>query len=469
MYYDAVNVTFKVTKEEAPEQQGKDAPVATSVVTKTNYTGKTYYGVAFEKSQVSDVDAYLRTLRSAGSKAEVTVDETNIAYYFSASYIASESFKWTVETDSSYNNYTYLDFTSDCFPADKKVAVVVKVEGYKDLIFYVKDGKIVSADDSDNSETEEKDAPTFTANTPKTDEAIVLTTESNDAAEYLEKVSGVSYKEADVEESTSLTEEQYATNAAAKTITINAGVLTEGTYTITITAEGYKDATVDVTVAKKEESGSDNGGEETGADVPTVAGMEYDSWFGYTVKFEGFDESALDQYLAAVTSVETSDGTKLNRASSKYSIGSKEWIVGTGYGANGSINVSVIFGKGSFGDSETVTLIIKADGYKDLTFTVANGQLVTADTQSAEDSENQASVVEESAQETESQAAVVEESAQETETKAVVETAPAEETVSTEEQAPAEEVSEEAAKEEASEETIEESSNKEEASEETNE
>lgn len=85
-------------------------------------------------------------------------------------------------TDNGYG-LGYIDFAKDCFPAGKKVEVVVKAEGYKDLKFYVKDGKIVSADDSDTGETEIKEAPTFTANETKTDEAIVLTATDGQAAE----------------------------------------------------------------------------------------------------------------------------------------------------------------------------------------------------------------------------------------------------------------------------------------------
>ena len=495
-YYPTVNLSFEVTEVEKPAVEEKEVPEVAGIEEKSDFYSDKYYRVTFKETANNMVNDYLEAVNTT---KEITINGKSVSYYYSASLMGSETNKWTLEKDS-YSNYAYISFSPDCFSAGEKVEVVVKAGNdkvhYKDLTFYVKDGKIVSADDSDNGEIKVKEAPTFTANAPKTDEAIVLTTTDGQAAEYLAKVSGVSYKAADAEESTPLTKEQYAIDTNAKTVTITAGIPTEGTYTITITAEGYEDATVEVTVVKKEESGSDNGGEEDGAAAPTVVAVKKPMFSSYyQVSFDGMDKAALNTYL---TSINTTNGVIVDgqtvEQGNSFSSGIRWWLGEgpSGDGAKGYLN----FTEETFSTSETVTVEVKVDNYKTLKFTVKNGTLVTTDTQSAEDSkdesenevqvqpeevvvpaaeeqatdaataEEQAAVMEESAQETESQAAVVEESAEETETKAVVEAAPAEETVSTEEQASAKEASEEA---EISEENVEDSSDNVDAQEETTE
>ena len=117
---------------------------------------------------------------------------------------------------------------------------------------------------------------------------------------------------------------------------------------------------------------------EEGKDAPKVNTGKKSSSFMYdmlTVKFKGMNESDLEKYLKAVTSV--------NVNGEDYA---KAGILGFGYGSNKEFKAhddSVYGGKisqlsvkaSSFTDNK-FDLVVKADGYKDLTFTMnADGSI----------------------------------------------------------------------------------------------
>ena len=117
---------------------------------------------------------------------------------------------------------------------------------------------------------------------------------------------------------------------------------------------------------------------EEGKDTPKVNTGRKSSSFMYdmlTVKFEGMNEGDLEKYLKAVTSVSV-NGEDYAKAG----------ILGFGYGSNKEFKAhddSVYGGKvsqlsvkaGSFTDNK-FDFVVKADGYKDLTFTMnADGSI----------------------------------------------------------------------------------------------
>lgn len=191
----------------------------------------------------------------------------------------------------------------------------------------------------------------------------------------LAKVSSVSYKAKDADDSTAtiLEQNQYTIDKDAKTVTITAGIPTEGTYTVTITAEGYEDAAVEVTVAKKEESG---------ANAPAVAEVKYVTGYNnvYRVSFKAMVENAgengtlLNTYLNAIKEdgITFNDTVVTKKTSFSWPTPGSEWKLSSGsYGSE-----YIDFVEECFKDTSTGTIVIKAEGYKTLTFKIENGVLV---------------------------------------------------------------------------------------------
>ena len=168
-------------------------------------------------------------------------------------------------------------------------------------------------------------------------------------------------------------------------ITLRGGLFKDaGEYTIYLQSSdvNYAVQSVKVNIAQKETAAPITPvapSTEEGKDAPKVNTGKKSSSFMYdmlTVKFEGMNEGDLEKYLKAVTSVSV-NGEDYAKAG----------ILGFGYGSNKEFRAhddSVYGGKvsqlsvkaGSFTDNK-FDFVVKAEGYKDLVFTMnADGSIV---------------------------------------------------------------------------------------------
>lgn len=145
--------------------------------------------------------------------------------------------------------------------------------------------------------------------------------------------------------------------------------LTEGENEIILLADDYADKVFTVTVngeigggsgSDTEEPGGDSG--QTGLDAPEILGCDGPSWNEYTLRYDliGLDSN----YFASVSEIIV-NGIHYTPASGQYSIGTNQYYV-TEY------STTIIF-KDTSVKSGTNTVVIKADGYKDVTYSFEAG------------------------------------------------------------------------------------------------
>ena len=218
-------------------------------------------------------------------------------------------------------------------------------------------------------------------------------TEESDLTAYLNAVtevsvggrvytkSGLSIGESDEDKFKIANHEVYG-GAAYLDLTTN-GFSSEENTEVVIKADGYQDLTF--TVDKKGQLITGDAGQEeqptTQAPLTVAEMMVYHQFFDgdcYRIRFVETEESDLTAYLNAVTEVSvggrvyTKSGLSIGESDEdKFKIANHEVYGGAAY-----LDLTT----NGFSSEENTEVVIKADGYQDLTFTVdKKGQLITGD------------------------------------------------------------------------------------------
>lgn len=123
------------TEEPEPEPGEGQMPPAVAEVNKvTGY--EPYFRVSFK----DDAATYLSALEAGEAAVTVNGDTCEKVFVF------LEGKKYKISKDD-YANFTYLDFSEECFSTDGDTVVKISVEGYTNLTFTVdENGRLVAGD-----------------------------------------------------------------------------------------------------------------------------------------------------------------------------------------------------------------------------------------------------------------------------------------------------------------------------------
>lgn len=139
--YGTQTVNFAITaKEVTPPVTDDTAAPTVNEVTSVKEWGTSYYRVSFDGMDKGALKDYLNAINS------VTV---GTAEYAKSGYLSTNAYKlFTTDTTQSAYDYDRLDLTSNGFATDAITEVVIKATGYTDLTFKVKNGALVTGEDS---------------------------------------------------------------------------------------------------------------------------------------------------------------------------------------------------------------------------------------------------------------------------------------------------------------------------------
>ncbi len=265
-------------------------------------------------------------------------------------------YNWKID---SYGNYA-LTLQGKEFNQDENT-ITISATGYKDASFTVaKDG---TGSGEDTQEPTINDAPA--APTPSiTEDGTVLLTFADVDSTWQDKLSkidvnGTAYNAYDgyfgaPEEN----EYQWKDNGYGKNaLYLNKSAFKTGENLVTLSAEGYKDLIVTVTV-------EDTSTTPPVSDAKEVPSVSYGTGSGYSYLYvdrDGHNKADAQAYMNAITSVSIND-TDFRKTNFFYPEANE-------YAISNSGTLYLNFASSTFSGKDT-TVLIKAKGYKDLSLTV---------------------------------------------------------------------------------------------------
>lgn len=265
-------------------------------------------------------------------------------------------YSWKID---SYGNYA-LTLQGKEFNQDENI-ITISATGYKDASFTVaKDG---TGSGEDTQEPTINDAPA--APTPSvTEDGTILLTFADVDSTWQEKitkvdVNGTTYNAYDgyfgaPEEN----EYQWKDNGYGKNaLYLNKSAFKTGENLVTLSAEGYKDLIVTVTV-------EDTSTTPPVSDAKEVPSVSYGTGSGYSYLYidrDGHNKADAQAYMNAITSVSIND-TEFKKTNFFYPEANE-------YAISNSGTLYLNFASSTFSGKDT-TVLIKAKGYKDLSLTV---------------------------------------------------------------------------------------------------
>ena len=282
-------------------------------------------------------------------------------------------YSWKID---SYGNYA-LTLQGKEFNQDENT-ITISATGYKDASFTVAKDGTGTGSGEDTQEPTINDAPA--APTPSvTEDGTILLTFADVDSTWQEKitkvdVNGTTYNAYDgyfgaPEEN----EYQWKDNGYGKNaLYLNKSAFKAGENLVTLSAEGYKDLIVTVTV-------EDTSTTPPVSDAKEVPSVSYGTGSGYSYLYidrDGHNKADAQAYMNAITSVSIND-TDFRKTNFFYPEANE-------YAISNSGTLYLNFASSTFSGKDT-TVLIKAKGYKDLSLTVnKDGELtVNGDTTEA--------------------------------------------------------------------------------------
>ncbi|MDO4265590.1 MAG: DUF1533 domain-containing protein [Eubacteriales bacterium] len=359
-------LTVQVTKAGAEEPDVPGTGEIAPKVTKAEYNAErdyiyykypAYYSLTFEATDEALTETYL--------SEKVNLVTVNGEEYAKSASLQNASYAFR-PSDDNYGNFRYLYLTTEAFTKEVN-EVVIEADGYETQTVYItKDGKLTD----EGSEEETLKAPPVKEPTAKKDsyDGSYSLTFGMGNDDWVKNVNGLSVNgEAYTEGYGYSSDTEYRiSNVTDGVIKFGNGAVTEDVNEIVISAEGYEDLTLYIT--KDGELTEGSGEEETVQAPPTAKEPIYKpSYLSGNYWEVGFDAKAkeIDAYLAAVNFTLKVDGDDYTKADSFYgSLSAREYT--TGIGAYGTVLKIAAEGL----DLGTHEVVITADGYEDLTFTI---------------------------------------------------------------------------------------------------
>lgn len=348
-------------------------------------TGKLETAPAAVSASKDSADNYVVHFDDASAYAwkakwtSVTVNET--AYDeagIGATTLNRNDYKWSTGTSGGYD----LTLQSQSFTQAENT-IVIKATGYADATFKVtKDGSLVGApEEPDTPDTQP--APTAPTATVDDNGNVKLTFDAPDST-WRSKVSAVKVNDTAYTKFDDLTgnpgENQYEWQESKgqdiDTLYLDKTSFSNGDNIVVISAEGYKDLTVKVTIEESEEPG----GETSILEVPNISNYGRTSNIIYFDQ-EGTNEAA-ESYLNALSESGkvTVNGTEYRK--SDYS----SWLEDNEYGIVNGDDKQIKLDDAAFDYMKDNTIVIEVEGYKTLTVTVHSNGSYTATTSKPGDS-----------------------------------------------------------------------------------
>jgi len=376
--YETQKVEFEIkAKEETPETPpvgDKDAPAYESWTITSGYYGRGELCFGANGKNDDIVKPYLTAIK------EIKLNHTSLVP-------VSSSF--SLETGKYYvnnNSFQTVYFNAGDFSKEEPTTITIVADGYKDFTLVIgADGKVVTGGDSgetpggDGEVTAKEPPMNWTASSFMGDYTLTSSMGNDDFMKAISEVSvnGNRYKKGYVSNN-----DVYSTNETDGVIKLGSGKMTSTPNVVVIKATGYKDLTLtiaaDKTVTATVGDSSGSGSTET-PETPSEEGKEVPSYVGWNYYQLIFDQDGSNAeaatYLTKISKItikNTTGETVLTESSSGWSLDATQY-----YKLNSGSDKYISFSSSAFSKTGDNIITIQADGYKDLTLTITNGNLKT--------------------------------------------------------------------------------------------
>ena len=359
---------------EPPSEGNKDVPAYESWTLISGYwgSGKLCFGAGGHNSTA--VQPYLNAITA------IKLGDTSLTPVNYSSLV--ESGKYCVDKGTDQTIYFYpADFSTT-----DSTTITIVADGYKDFTLVIgADGKVVTGGDSgetpggDGEVTAKEPPMNWTASSFRGDYTLTSSMGNDDFMKAISEVSvnGNRYKKGYVSNN-----DVYSTNETDGVIKLGSGKMTSTPNVVVIKATGYKDLTLtiaaDKTVTATVGDSSGSGSTET-PETPSEEGKEVPSYVGWNYYQLIFDQDGSNAeaatYLTKISKItikNTTGETVLTESSSGWSLDATQY-----YKLNSDSDKYISFSSSAFSKTGDNIITIQADGYKDLTLTITNGNLKT--------------------------------------------------------------------------------------------
>ena len=189
-------------------------------------------------------------------------------------------------------------------------------------------------------------------------------------------ITGVSVNGTSYRNGSPWNDDKYSVNTTDALISLGNKDFTLDANVVVITAAGYTPLTLTISKDGQLVTPIEPGDSQTGTPAPTVKSFQLENkiiekYYRVTFHEESSNATELEKYLKSTSLKVTLDGTPCSKVTMFF--GGKEYkLAKTPY----AVTAYLDFSEACFGASETVNVVIKADGYQDLTFTIQNQALL---------------------------------------------------------------------------------------------
>ena len=376
--YETQKVEFEIkAKEETPETPpvgDKDVPAYESWTITSGYYGRGELCFGANGKNDDIVKPYLTAIK------EIKLNHTSLVPVSSSFSLGTG--KYYVNSNSVQTVY----FNAADFSKKESTTITIIADGYKDFTLVIgADGKVVTGGDSgetpggDGEVTAKEPPMNWTASSFRGDYTLTSSMGNDDFMKAISEVSvnGNRYKKGYVSNN-----DVYSTNETDGVIKLGSGKMTSTPNVVVIKATGYKDLTLtiaaDKTVTATAGDSSGSGSTET-PETPSEEGKEVPSYVGWNYYQLIFDQDGSNAeaatYLTKISKItikNTTGETVLTESGSGWSLDATQY-----YKLNSDSDKYISFSSSAFSKTGDNIITIQADGYKDLTLTITNGNLKT--------------------------------------------------------------------------------------------
>ena len=358
---------------EPPSEGNKDVPAYESWTITPGYYGRGELCFGANGKNDDIVKPYLTAIK------EIKLNDKSLAPVNNGMFL--ETGKYYVDSGTAQT----IRFDAGDFSA-KDSTITIIADGYKNFTLVIgADGKVVAGGDSGetpggDSEVTAKEPPmNWTASSFMGDYTLTSSMGNDD---FMKAISEVSVNGNRYEKGYVNNNNNYSTRATDGTITLGNGNMTSTPNVVVIKATGYKDLTLtiaaDKTVTATVGDSSGSGSTET-PETPSEEGKEVPSYVGWNYYQLIFDQDGSNAeaatYLTKISKItikNTTGETVLTESSSGWSLDATQY-----YKLNSDSDKYISFSSSAFSKTGDNIITIQANGYKDLTLTITNGNLKT--------------------------------------------------------------------------------------------
>lgn len=378
--YETQKVEFEIkAKEETPVTPSvgdKDVPAYESWTITSGYYGRGELCFGANGKNDDIVKPYLTAIK------EIKLNHTSLVPVSSSFSLGTG--KYYVNSNSFQTVY----FNAVDFSKEEPTTITIIADGYKDFTLVIgADGKVVTGGDSaetpgGDSEVTAKEPPmNWTAELDFWNDYTLKAGMGH--SEFMENISTVIVNEMTYEDGYVNNNTKYSiSNTTDGIIKLGKGNMISTPNVVVIKATGYKDLTLtiaaDKTVTATVGDSSGSGSTET-PETPSEEGKEVPSYVGWNYYQLIFDQDGSNAeaatYLTKISKItikNTTGETVLTESSSGWSLDATQY-----YKLNSDSDKYISFSSSAFSKTGDNIITIQADGYKDLTLTITNGNLKT--------------------------------------------------------------------------------------------